>query len=72
MPKTITKAQRRRGMAVKAKLGTILKKIQSIIDEYDLRETNGLLTRDGENLLGCLTNAKLELENAEEYYTTYL
>lgn len=69
MPKTIVAAQRRRGKVVRRKLETILTKIQVLIAEQDSADQK---TNDAENLLGCLTNAKLQLEEAAEYYTTFI
>lgn len=68
MTKTLRAAQIKRGKVVKKKLETILKKIQDIIDDLDQRQ----MTPDVENMLNCLVEAKLAIENGVEHYTKYL
>ncbi len=60
--------QRQMSRQVKDRLEATLRRIRSLIALVeDLEETN-----DGENLLGKLTNAKLDLEEAQIYYCEFL
>lgn len=68
MTKTIINAQKRRGKSVRKKVKTILAKVYKLIEEIDGDD----ITNDAENLMHCLTQAKLALEDGEEHYTTHI
>jgi len=59
----------KRGIKAKNKLIKILKVIYEMIDEIDKKQEP---SQDDENLACCLTNAKLELEEAKDCYIDYL
>lgn len=69
MTKRSNTVQHQKCKVVRTKLRTIIMKIQKLIDEY---EANTNRTNNAENLLCCLTNAKIEIEEACENYTDFL
>lgn len=67
MPKTERAARKRRGKLVKAKLETLVKKIDALRQELHDLESN-----DAENVLWLLDHCRAKLTEAAECYTEYL
>jgi len=71
MTKTSRIASRRRGKTIKAKLLTILSRINTLQKMGD-NSANEFRTASIENLMTCLDEAEKAIKDAAEYYCDYL